>query len=400
MKKPVRNSILTVLCAGLIVSAGSCALGVTYPVTIDGEPLRAGIYILEQQQAVNDAMTKINDEQPDLDTSADGFSYMNQTVEGRAFSDWVNDQTIRLCRDYVAVERLFDSNALTLDSDTVKSVSDQTKSLWNDENQYAQYIYGVNIVGQYYEKLGIGEQSYKDVMISDKKKDALFEHFYGKEGTMKATDDEINTALKSDYAMINYIEYELENGSGAQSYADKITSGSTFEQVWQELTQAKNNEDFEKEQAEAAAAEADSADGADSADTAADSAETSDSSDSGETLEPAEPAQPEQAELPETDSKITIINKKDTSPSEDFVVQVMDMSDGDVKVITTEDGSSYIVQKLDILSKPDLTESQRDTLRSELKEDEFKNMIKSAGDAYSLTEDGSAKLYKIEKLLD
>ena len=86
----MKNTILAVLCGAMIAGAGSCASGQTYPLTIDGEKIRAGIYILEQQNAVGEAVSKVSEEQPDLDTSAEGFSYLSQTVEGKSFSDWVN----------------------------------------------------------------------------------------------------------------------------------------------------------------------------------------------------------------------------------------------------------------------------------------------------------------------
>ena len=108
MRRSVRNSILTILCGAMITAAASCATSQTYPVTVDGEKFRAGLYILEQQAAISEAVSKIDEEQPDLDTSADDFDYFKQTVEGQKFGDWVNARALENCREYVAVTRLFD----------------------------------------------------------------------------------------------------------------------------------------------------------------------------------------------------------------------------------------------------------------------------------------------------
>ncbi len=398
MRRSARTVLLTLICGAMVAGAGSCALGQTYPLTIDGEKIRAGIYIYRQNDSYGAAADAIREEQPDLDTSAEGFSYLDQTVEGKSFTDYVNEKTIESCREYVAVERLFDSNGLSLTADEIKEVNDRVKQVWTEPDQYYA-MYGMTMIwGDYYSKLGVGQESFRDIRIEEKKREKLFDYFYGDEGALKATEDEINAALQSDYSMVNYIEYSLENGDSAQSYADKITSGSSFEQVWQELTQAENDEKFAKEQAEAAekaAEEAENADDTENTDTDDTDAAADTEADTEET-----PTAPEQAELPETDSLIEVIKKDATSPSEDFVAQVMDMAAGDVKVITTEDGTSYIVQKLDILSKPEKTETEVENLKTELKEDDFDEMLKTAGAAYSLTEDGSKGMYTVKGLMD
>lgn len=403
MKRSAKTAVLMLICAAMTAAAGSCALSQTYPVTIDGEALRAGVYIYRQTDSVADAVSKLNEEQPDLDTSADGFSYLNQTVEGVKFEDYVNNKTLDRCREYVAVERLFDSKGLTLTAEELSDIDAQVKQVWTVPDQYYAMYGMTRIWGEYYGNLGVGQESFRDIEIEEKKKDKLFDFLYGDEGEFKATEDEINEALKTDYSMVNYIEYTLENGDGAQSYADKITAGSTFEQVYQELKQAENNEKFEKEKAEAEAAAAEEAENAENAENSEDTEETEYNEDTENTEDESTeeaPTEPEQAELPETDSLIEVLKKDATSPSEDFVVQVMDMAAGDVKVITTEDGTSYIVQKLDILSKPEKTESEVETLKKELREDDFEELLKTTGAAYSVVEDGSKGLYTVKGLMD
>ena len=393
MKKSAKTALLMLICAAMTAAAGSCALSQTYPVTIDGEALRAGIYIYRQTDNVADAVNKLKEEQPDLDTSAEGFNYLDQTVSGMKFADYVDNKTLDSCREYIAVERLFDSKGLTLTAEEMSDIDAQVKQVWTVPDQYYAMYGMTRIWGDYYGNLGVGQESFRDIEIEEKKKDKLFDFLYGDEGEFKATEDEINTALKTDYSMVNYIEYTLENGDGAQSYADKITSGSSFEQVYQELKQAENNEKFEKEKAEAAEKAAEEAENTD---------ETSEENTEETTDENTEetPTEPEQAELPETDSLIKVLKKDATSPSEDFVVQVMDMAAGDIKVITTEDGTSYIVQKLDILSKPEKTESEVTTLKKELREDDFEELLKTTGAAYSVTIDGSKSMYTVKGLME
>ena len=381
MKRSVRNSILTLICGAAVAAAGSCSTAQTYPVTVDGMQFRAGLYILEQQAALSEAASKLSDEQPDLDTSAEGFDYFTQTVEGQKFGDWINAKALDNCREYVAVTRLFDQYGLEVTADEKKNINDNVNQLWTQENSYAQYFYGVDIVGQYYEKFGIGEQSYKDLQVEGLKRDKLFEHLYGEGGQLAATQDEINDSLKNDYLALNYFPFELTS-SDAKTYADRITAGETYEAVYRDYAQALADSEAAK-----AAAGSESEDG-------------TDSTDSTETAEPAEASTVEEAEK---DSLIQIIKKSSGSPSEDFINQASAMNVGDVKVITVEAEAAtrtYVVQRLDILAYPDKTADTINTVRSDLKSDEYTEMLKEAGSAYTLTTDSSINLYKPEKLIE
>lgn len=389
MRRSVRNSILTILCGAVVASACACATSQTYPVTVDGEKFRAGLYILEQQAALSEAASKLSEEQPDLDTSAEGFDYFKQTVEGQKFGDWVNAKALENCREYVAVTRLFDQYGLEVTAEELKNINANVNQLWTEENSYAQYFYGVDIVGKYYEKYGIGEQSYKELQIEGLKRDKLFEHLYGEGGEKAATQEEINASLQNDYLALNYFPFELKDAD-AKTYADRIAAGESYEAVYRDYAQAL----ADKEAAESAAASAE-----DTADT-----ETADTEEAAtEGTESTDTAAATTVEEAEKDSLIQIIKKSSGSPSESFIDQASAMNAGDVKVITVEaeaDTRTYVVQKLDILAYPTKTESTINTVRSDLKMDEYSDMLKQTGTAYSLTTDSSINLYKPEKLVD
>ena len=386
MKKSVKSSILTLLCGAMIAAAGSCAVSQTYPVTVDGEKMRAGLYILEQQQALSEAYSKLKEEQPDLDTSAEGFDYFAQTVEGSQFGDWANAEALENCREYIAVLRLCDQYGVSIPADELVGINSNVRQVWTEENMYAQYFYGVDIVGKYYEKLGVGEQSYKDFQIETALKDKLFEHLYGEGGELAATEDEINTSLSNDYIAVNYFPYELKSGESAQAFADRIAGGESYEDVYRDYAQALSDE-------EAAAAAAEAAD------------ETAENGETAETAEASEASEPEKTtvEAAEKDSLIQIIKKSSDSPSKEFIDQASAMNAGEVKVITVEDEDNthvYVVQKLDILSLTEKTADTKTTIRKDLKTDEFNEMLKSKGAGFTLTTDSSINMYKPEKLTE
>ena len=82
-------------------------------------------------------------------------------------------------------------------------------------------------------------------------------------------------------------------------------------------------------------------------------------------------------------------------------------NNGDVKVITETIGEgdeaklrTYVVQKLDILSVPAAkTDPARDSIRENLKKPEFEELLRTTGEGYTLTKDGSISLYTVNKLL-
>jgi len=397
MKRSVKAAA-AMLCGILAVSAASCASQQTYPLTIDGEQIRAGIYLYQQFSSVNSAESKLGEEQPDLDTTADGFDFTKQTVEGKSFGDWVKDNAIEECREFIAVKRLFASNGLTLTAEQNASVKSNVNSIWDETNTYAQYLYGTDTVGAFFEKMGIGKQSFKELQEVSEMRTALFDHLYGEGGELAATQDEINAALKSDYSAIEYITYQLDNGDGAQAYVDRINNGESFEEIFRSYTDAYNTQEYEKELAEYEASKNEAAQSEDGVTEVAEDADTAD------TAEAEPPVKPDPISVPETDSLIVVINKDSTTPSEDFVKQVTELAENTVSVVSVTSGETtteYIVKKFDILSVPsDKTESAVTSLRTSLKEDEFNEMLHSAGDAYTVSEDSSINLYKVNKIID
>ena len=73
-KKIVSAILAGVLCVTTAASFTGCS-DVSYAMTINGEKLNAGVYLLYEYQAVSEARTKFGEENPDVDTSAEGFDY-------------------------------------------------------------------------------------------------------------------------------------------------------------------------------------------------------------------------------------------------------------------------------------------------------------------------------------
>ncbi len=118
--------------------------------TVNGEDIPAGIYILYSGHAYADATQKLKEEQPDLDTSADGFDYYNQTVDGISFADYVKRETENYCKRHTAVNDVFSDLGIELDEETMDNANDVWQAQWDfDVSSYSgstafSYLKGAN----------------------------------------------------------------------------------------------------------------------------------------------------------------------------------------------------------------------------------------------------------------
>lgn len=246
MKFNFKKAVASVLT--LAATASLCGCGDNgYIMTVDGMDIRNGIYLSFVQNTYNEAYNKIS-EQNTSDSSSDSSSTSEidvfaQTVEEKSASDWIKDQSLEEVRKYVAVHKMCEQYGLTLTEDEIKEMNDDLNSAWDEENFYVQYSLGFSTLGEYYESLGIGKDSMRDIRTTNALSDKLFLHFYDTDGEFAATQDEINTYITENYAAVKMLTLNYKDTSGkdlesdedkqavkdnAKKYADRINGGESF----------------------------------------------------------------------------------------------------------------------------------------------------------------------------
>jgi len=383
MNKLTRRAAAAVLCGALAVTACGCGANTTTALTIDGTEIPAGVYISYQMDALSEAQSVLAEEQPDLDMTAEGFDFKKQTIEGVAAEEWVKNKTVELCRTYVASNRMFDEYGLSLTAEQKAELSAYVKSTWDEENMYAQYIYGYDTLGEYYETLGVGEKSFEAIQTVFTKQEALFNHIYGEGGELEVPAAELEAKVLSDYALIYSFQVDPAYGK-AQDYVDKLNGGTAFAEVKQSYDQA------------VAVAEAEEA--------------KKEAEEAGKEYDGTLPEDVVVAAVDEAALK-SVVNVKDTTPSESYVADVFAMANGENKLITVSkestavDGTTsttvsyYVVQKLDITADADVMANYKDSVLYDMKSSELEETLKAKGAAYAVTENAAAiKLYSIDKL--
>lgn len=364
-----------------------CSQSAATALTVDGEQIPAGVYILYSGNAYAAAAQKLSEEQPDLKTTEEGFDYYAQTVDGMPFGDYVKQETLNYCKRYKAVNKLFDSLGISFDEEEQSNINDYINSQWdydisswNTTSDFS-YLNGADTMGEFYESIGVSRSSFRQYTLNSYRASEIFDHYYGEGGLEEVSMDEIRTWIDDNYALARYFGVSLSDADGnliedekqlkdlenaAEDYRDKLNDGGSFDDVYNLY------QDYKKMTADADSEETDS---------------TNESADS-------------EAEERSDNSYNSVISKTSTTPSEDFVKALFEQ-DKDTTVIFKADTYYYVVQKLDILAtegaegedETDYVERYKSTALQELKGDSLEDVFKGEYANYTLTENSSAPDY-------
>lgn len=415
IKKRILSLFLTAAIAVTGALGFSGCADVSVAMTIDGVEIPAGLYILYSGYAYSAAITQLTEEQPDLDTSAEGFNYYDQTVSEMNFADYVKQETVNFCKRYVVTERLYDELGLSMSAEEIADTSDSINTTWAaDVSSYATYLTYLNdskTIGSYFEKYGISKASYRLFYESSLKNEAIFQAYYGEEGSEPVSAAEISDYIVENYTLARYIAVSLNDADGelieettqlaalealAQGYVDRLAEGENFADVYAsyedyvaEQEAANEDESDETEEAEeTTAAETDIPD-----EDSAEADEPSETEAADETTAPEEDAaDPEEEEKPVDSDYDRIIAKTSTSPSEDFVKTLFEM-DFNAPAIYKADTYYYVVVRYDIRENSEYVEDYTQTALNGLKGDEFEDMLEGRYADYATTTNKSAPDY-------
>ncbi len=363
----LKKKIISLAAAlGLTVSAltfGGCSgANISTPITVDGTDIPAGLYILYSGSAYAEAKSKFANDNPEVDTTAAGFDYYNQTLDNKAFGEYVKEKAIENCVRHVAIERLYSKAGKSLTEDEKKDLDAAVETQWECDlsiwTSSLSFAKGYDTLGAFYEHIGVSKSSLKNFYnVNQFKASTVFESIYGEGGSKEVSADEINKYIDENYVLTRYFAISLKDDSGsiiedkdklaeleklANDYAKELNGGTAYKDVYAKY-QDYLNKDKEEES----------------------------DSDSSENKEEEEPK--------DTDYN-RVVGKEDTSPSEEFVTSIFSQAKNTTQVFKADD-YYYVVQKLDILTESKNDEKYTDTykdisLRS-LKSDEFEDAIKA-----------------------
>lgn len=393
MKRIFKRFIGVILTAVLVVTASGCAdTGIA--LTIDGNDLKAGEYIYTQFTALGSALSKFEEEYPDLDTTVVGFDYYKYNIEGVPFRDWVVNETVNICAKCEAYAKLFNELGLEFTDEEKNEHKTTANNAWTVEDSYLSY-YGIDFStwGAYYESVGISKSSFQRAYENDAKAEKVFHAYYDKGGEFEVSEETLLVKFAEEYARYRMLSIELTDADGnaltdtaaineledlAESYKNRIASGEKFSVISEDYDTFLEQRDRE---AHPENYEEDEAIGNLDEEEADEEAEETAEEETGDIIYDK------------------LITKASTSPSEEIVAHIFGMEMEKPEVYKTED-AYYVIVRSDITEREDWFESYRETLLHLIKSEEMLDKATALAETLSIEKNQAAlDRYEPKKLM-
>lgn len=191
---------------GVAAGLTGCGSNTTQALEVNGYSVPAGVYIYFANNAYNNALGQLAEEQPDLDTT-DVEAVKAAFLEGVDVRTWVENKATEMCVDFVVTEQKFDELGLTL-SDEDKSYLDMMMEYYWSGSQESM------------ERNGISEASFLKVLTSSYKTDAIFEYYYSVGGEKGVTEEELYEYYAENNIRCQYVQFNLTDGEGNMLKSD------------------------------------------------------------------------------------------------------------------------------------------------------------------------------------
>lgn len=398
MKSGLKKILSGVLAGVIALSLCGCADN-GYIMKVDGMDIRNGVYIYFQQSAYSAACDKLNEIYNSASSSGSGSSsssssssasssssssmdFFTQSIENKSSSDWVKNETLRLVRQFVAIQRIAEANNVKLTEEDNKEISDVMKEMWETENYLYQYYYGFNTLGEYYESKGIARETMKMIYEVNSLKSKIFMSIYDKDGDKAVSDEDFLAKVKETYSSARIIKIAYNDKYGkstkdtvridelkalAQSYADKLNDGKSFIDVKyecdlaikQEIAKAEAEDAYKKEPVE------------------------------GKTLEEyvKEKVDAVKVDKIEEEDADTIFEKEGSYYYDEALVKYVtnaEIFDKAVTMPSESDKCVYVVLCTDITKNSHWQEENRENVLVEIKGDEFEGYLDIYSQNYSV----------------
>ncbi len=209
--KLLKKAAAALLAVCTAFGCASCGENTANAMTVDGYDVRAGIYLYYATSAYTEAMSVLRDGGQNFDdvkeTKEIKKIMKDATIDEISAEKWIQNKAAEHCLDFVEVEREFDALGLTLTGDQLAAIKNETAS-------------NMSYYGKFYESAGIGEQSVKDIVTNNYKQNAIWEAYYGDEGSVGVKDEDMKDYYAENHLRIKYIEMPLKDGEGNLLKAD------------------------------------------------------------------------------------------------------------------------------------------------------------------------------------
>lgn len=209
--KFLKRAAAALLSLSMLVSAAGCGEDTANAMTVDGTDVRAGLYIYYAVNAYQDAMEILQDGGQDFSEVTDskeiGKALKESDIDGVTAKEWIQNKAAAYCADYVAVEREFETQGLSLTGSDLAQIDASVES-------------SMSYFGDFFKGAGIGEQTVKDITTNTFKQQKLWEKYYGEDGLKGIEDETLYDYYKDNHLRVKFISMPLKDGEGNLLKAD------------------------------------------------------------------------------------------------------------------------------------------------------------------------------------
>ena len=425
-----RKLIALILSAALILTLSGCGTDTRYAMTVKGEEVPAGVYIISQYYAASMAQNKFAEEYPDEDMWADGWKPDDYQLEGMKYTEWVNQKALELTARAYVVENMFKERGLSFTREESAEINSSIEARWDTDKQMEELYamlgeqalqfgeMGGETWGQFFEKAGVSKESFKFMHFNDEKIAAIFANIYGPEGTESVPEEEWLPLFEEGYLRVKMVSMTKVDDEGEplpQEQIDDlkevgleqfkfIEDGGYFylarQSIYEYLYNIENddnvydmdiddlyddedldsdeNADENDEEDNVESDEEDDVDSEEESETDEEDEEDEEDSDlEDENTEEDTGTQDDQEEfdyISEMEKQLEEYIKIADFPENEVVLKLLEM-DFDIPEFFETETANYIMVKLDVLEREDVYPEYRDDIIIDLKAEGYDDML-------------------------
>lgn len=189
----------------VLTTCTACGENTATAMNIDGTDIPAGVYLYYVVTAYNDAMDVLREGGEaftDCKTTKDVKKIMKKADINNEHADvWIQNKAVEYCQTYVAIQREFERLELTLSGEELAGIESGLAS--------SKQFYG-----DFFRENGIGEDSVRSIITLSYQEDAIWEAYYGKDGSLEIQDQTLYDDYVANHLRVKYIEMPLKDGAG------------------------------------------------------------------------------------------------------------------------------------------------------------------------------------------
>lgn len=209
--KVIRKKISAVLALTLVALVMLSGCGYNPPTvgTIDGVDVTCGQYLYFQLISIDSAATEYGD------STISGAAIFDVDIDGTPAREWIAQNTVKLCSEYIYVEKEFERLGLQFDDYTSYIVEYSASTNWQT-------------MGNTYLNNGVGYETYESIVANSYKQSMVMQALYGEGGEREIPAEDKQAYFEENYTRADYIMFPNTDAYGYQlSSLDAVRASAT-----------------------------------------------------------------------------------------------------------------------------------------------------------------------------